>query len=398
MASGLKDTLEQTSKKQQAEPAPARLTAFIVKQWLGTHCGSFRHVLLLLKANLAPLSALRPPQEPLRGMAYSRPPNTSRDPSYDICESEALAVTLGTGDKTKLISQALYGPERWPYGRPRDTRSKLLTGAVAAKERVHWWPVEPWFQHHGVPVEQGLSVLAWLGHSERLKNLTVQHVVDTFQIDSWDFDKTRGVYRHGYSNVLPLDPSLHVSCDILVKAIQEARDGMLVTPGNAQLDTWRWAPAGVVEDTIWWSGASRYYGGRTPMARMPELPDDALRCICEQLVPPVVRFNEEFIATSQQYCAQHTTDAAIQACDEEALNDVLYECDHLRLEMDAKLAEWHRIRAPLAVKFRLVSKDWRRAREKPTNDLKAELARLNQHQDRLNDAYRSVHEELSLFD
>ena len=321
-------------------------------------------------------------------MACSRPPNTSRDPSYDICESEALAMTLGTGDKTKLVSKALYGPARWPYGRPRDERSKLLTGVVAAKERVHWWPVEPWFQHHGVPVEQGLSVLAWLGHSERLKNLTVQHVADTFIITDWDFDKTRGVYRHGYSNVLPLDPSLHVSCDILVKAIQEARDGMLITAGNAQLDTWRWAPPGVVEDTIWWTGASRYYGGRAPMPRMAELPDDALRGICEQLVPPVMRSNEEFMTEAREYCDERTTDAALLACDEEGLGDLLVEGDNLRLELVGRLREWHRGRAPVAVQLRLVSRHWRRAREKPTNDLKAELARLKQHQVVLDDVHR----------
>ena len=117
------------------------------------------------------------------------------------------------------------------------------------------------------------------------------------KLTDWDFDKTRGVYRHGFSNVLPLDPSLHVSCDILVEAIQRARDGMLVTVGGIllpiSLHAWKWAPAGVVEDPIWWSGASHYYGGRAPMARMAELPDDALRCICEQLVPPVLRSNEE---------------------------------------------------------------------------------------------------------
>ena len=317
-----------------------------------------------------------------------------QDPTYDRRASEALAVTLGTGDKTKLTSKALYGPERWPVGRPRDERSKLLTGAVAAKERVHWWPVEPWFQHHGVPVEQGLSVLAWLGHSERLKNLTVQHVVDTFQIDSWNFDKTRGVYRHGYSNVLPLDPSLHASCDILVEAIQRARDGMLVTPGNAQLDTWRWAPPGVVEDTIWWSGSSRYYGGRAPMARMPELPDDALRCICEHLVPTVLRSNEEWMAEAREYCDEHATDAAVLACDEEGLGDVLVEGDNLSMDIRQKIREWKRGRGPVAVQLRLVSKDWRRAREKPTNDLKAELARLKQHKDMLDNASSRVLEEI----
>ena len=320
-----------------------------------------------------------------------------KDPTYDRCESEALAVTLA-GDKTKLVSKALYGPARWPLGRPRDERSKLLAGAVAAKERVHWWPVEPWFQHHGVPVEQGLSVLAWLGHSERLKNLTVQHVVDTFQIDSWDFDKTRGVYRHGYSNVLPLDPSLHVSCDILVEAIQRARNGMLVTVGDILLpislhDTWKWAPAGVVEDTIWWSGSSRYYGGRAPMARMAELPDDGLRCICEQLVPTVMRSNEKFMTEAREYCDEHTTDAALLACDEEGLHDVLCECDHLRSELDEKLREWHRKRGPVAVQLRLVSRHWRRAREKPTNDLKAELARLKQHQVMLDTAHSRAFSE-----
>ena len=191
-----------------------------------------------------------------------------QDPTYDRRESEALAVTLGTGDKTKLISQALYGPARWPVGRPRDARSKLLTGALAAKERVHWWPVEPWFQHHGVPVEQGLSVLAWLGHSENGSALYGSARGGHVPITDWDFDKTRGVYRHAFSNVLPLDPSLHVSCDILVEAILEAKNGMLRTWATLQLDTWRWAPAGVVEDTIWWSGSSRYYGGRAPMARM----------------------------------------------------------------------------------------------------------------------------------
>ena len=319
-----------------------------------------------------------------------------QDPTYDRRASEALAVTLGTGDKTKL-SKALYGPARWPVGRPRDARSKLLTGALAAKERVHWWPVEPWFRHYRVPFQEGLRVISWFGHGEALENLTVQHVVNTYQHDHWNFDKTRGVYRHGFSNILPLEPSLHVSCDILVKAILEAKNGMPITPmiagGDAKLDTWRWAPAGVVEDTIWWSGASRYYSGRAPMVRMAELPDDALRCICEQLVPPVLRSNEEFMAEAQVYCDEHTTDAALLACDEEGLGDLLVEGDNLTLELVGRLREWKRGRGPLAVQLRLVSRHWRRAREKPTNDLKAELARLKQHQVMLDTAYSRAYSE-----
>ena len=315
-----------------------------------------------------------------------------QDPTYDRRASEALAVTLGTGDKT---SKALYGPARWPVGRPRDKRSKLLTGAVAARERVHWWPVEPWFQHHRVPFQEGLRVISWFGHGEALDNLTVQHVVDTYQHDHWNFDKTRGVYRHGYSNILPLEPSLHVSCDILVKAILEAKNGMPITPmiagGDAKLDTWRWAPAGVVEDTIWWSGASRYYGGRAPMARMAELPDDALRCICEQLVPP--RLNEEFMAEAREYCDEHTTDAALLACDEEDFCFVLGDLDCRRADIHDRIRYWHRDMGPVAVQLRLVSRHWHRAQEKPTNLMKAGLARLKQHEDMLENAYSRARSE-----
>ena len=234
-------------------------------------------------------------------------------------------------------------------------------------------------------------MISWFGHSERLANCSVEHVVDTFQITDWDFDKTRGVYRHAFSNILPLEPSLHVSCDILVKAIMEAKKGMPVEGGVACLiGTWRWAPPGVVEDTIWWTGASRYYGGRAPMPRMAELPDDALRGICEQLVPPVMRSNEEFMTEAREYCDERTTDAALLACDEEGLGDLLVEGDNLRLELVGRLREWHRGRAPVAVQLRLVSRHWRRAREKPTNDLRAELARLKQHKVMLDIAFSRV--------
>ena len=129
------------------------------------------------------------------------------------------------------------------------------------------------------------------------------------------------------------------------------------------------------------------------MARIVELPDDALRCICEQLVPPVLRSNEEFMAEAQVYCDEHTTDAALLACDEEGLGDLLVEGDNLTLELVGRLREWKRGRGPLAVQLRLVSRHWRRAREKPTNDLKAELARLKQHQVMLDTAYSRAYSE-----
>ena len=86
-----------------------------------------------------------------------------------------------------MSTKAKYGPLRWPEGRPRDERSKLLTGAdlvVAANERdstgrhsklgdCHWWPVEPWFLHHGISVEEGLKVIGWLGCGYSIDTATV---------------------------------------------------------------------------------------------------------------------------------------------------------------------------------------------------------------------------------
>ena len=126
------------------------------------------------------------------------------------------------------------------------------------------------------------------------------------------------------------------------------------------------------------------------MARMAELPDDALRCICEQLVPTVMRSNEEFMAETREYCDEHMTDAALLACDEEGLREVYEECEWMQGAMCRRIREWKRERGPVAVQLRLVSKDWRRAREKPTNDLKAELARLKQHQVMLDGVYSRV--------
>ena len=90
-----------------------------------------------LKDTSKPKHQILPPPHsssnlPLR---HTTLPKMYKDPTYDRCESEALAVTLA-GDKTKLVSKALYGPARWPLGRPRDERSKLLAGAVAAYSLV----------------------------------------------------------------------------------------------------------------------------------------------------------------------------------------------------------------------------------------------------------------------
>ena len=112
----------------------------------------------------------------------------------------------------------------------------------------------------------------------------------------------------------PLDESDHAARDILIKAILEAKKGL---PEGGGLDTWKWAPEGVVENTKWWVGRSFYHSGRAPMARLVELPDDVLRCICEQLVPlvpperkvgeHVLQSDDAFIAESRAWCEENST-------------------------------------------------------------------------------------------
>ena len=102
--------------------------------------------------------------------------------------SEALAMTQAT--KQQLIESfirtgAVAGRET------RDARSKTSpapsrrrSGCTGGRRTLVPAPRRP--------RRAGAERAAWLGHSERLKNLTVQHVVDTFQIDSWTLTKLAG--------------------------------------------------------------------------------------------------------------------------------------------------------------------------------------------------------------
>ena len=140
-----------------------------------------------------------------------------------------------------------------------------------------------------------------------------------------------------------------------------------------------------------WLALLRWQG---PMSRMAELPDDALRCICEQLVPPVLRSNEELMAEARVYCDEHTTWTALPTCHIDDLFGLTAECQDLESDVAERIGQWHRERGPVAVQLRLVSRDWCRAQEKPTNILKAELARLKQHKDMLDNASSRVLEEI----
>ena len=187
----------------------------------------------------------------------------------------------------------------------------------------------------------------------------------------------------------------------MIKAILEAKKGMPEAGGIACLiGTWKWAPAGVVEETKWWSGRSAYYGGRAPMARMIDLPEDALRCICEQMVPLeppkkkplpsgyVGQSNEEFLAESRKSCEEDTTDAALQRRGEVQLDELSESFDYSALRH--RIQSWRRERGPVSVLCK-VSKRWRAGMKKHIDVLRAEIARLEAHRAVLADARDRVY-------
>ena len=107
-------------------------------------------------------------------------------------------------------------------------------------------------------------------------------------------------------------------------------------------------------------------------------------------MPPVLRSNEELMAEARVYCDEHTTWTALPTCHIDDLFGLTAECQDLESDMDERIRQWHRKRGPVAAQLRLVSRHWRRAREKPTNDLRAELARLKQHKVMLDVAFSRV--------
>ena len=192
----------------------------------------------------------------------------------------------------------------------------------------------------------------------------------------------------------------HAARDILIKAILEAKKGMPESGSHVLMTTWKWAPAGVVEQQKWWSGRSAYYGGRAPMARLVELPDDVLRRICEQLVPLVPpkekplpsgyvgQSNEEFLAESRKSCEEDTTDAALQRRGEVQLDELSESFDDSALRH--RIQSWRRERGPVSVLCK-VSKQWRAGLKKHIDVLRAEIARYEAHRAVLADASAKVY-------
>jgi len=146
---------------------------------------------------------------------------------------------------------------------------------------------------------------------------------------------------------------------------------------------------------------SRYYGGRRALERMCELPDDALRCIREQLVPTdpsemnytggyVQSSNEEFIEETLEYFDESTTEDALLLRDNDDLREVLDNCDNLQADMGDRIEYWHQRRGNVAKRLPMVSRQWLHALGKPMNLVVAEIAQLEEHKIMLQDNYNSV--------
>ena len=71
-------------------------------------------------------------------------------------------------------------------------------------------------------------------------------------------------------------------------------------------------PHGAVAYVQWWNGPTQYVEGRAPMARMPNLPEDALRLVYEYFVPL-----ERFDGTAELASAQELLEGPRADSDEE---------------------------------------------------------------------------------
>jgi len=190
----------------------------------------------------------------------------------------AVPTEVVTAPSPAPAPRALYGPVRWPQGKPRDETSRPVAGAtlVAARQQglvnpaysgTDRFPLKPWCKNNGVEhlaVQRlgtyGGSVEACVRQSPRL-----------------DLEGDRAL------SILGAGPQYVKGHFISI--VEEAR--IALAAGRV--------PHGAVEYVQWWSGSTQYVEGRAPMARMPDLlPEDALRLVYEHLVPM-----ERYEATAQ---------------------------------------------------------------------------------------------------
>ena len=166
-----------------------------------------------------------------------------------------------------MAARALYGPTNWPRGRPRDDTTPLVSGAALVEARKHGlvnrgfssnverFPIVPWLKTNGIE-QHTMSRLGVYGD-------TVERCVRQLSQAKLESDNAARVLGHQKAGFISF-----------VEATRAA-----LAKGQV--------PHGAVEYVQWWSQycGTGYYEGRRPMARMPNLPEDALRLVYEYFVP-----------------------------------------------------------------------------------------------------------------
>jgi len=176
--------------------------------------------------------------------------------------------------------------------------------------------------------------------------------------------------------------------DALLSAIEEARGA---------LEAGR-TPAGALEFAKGWLGESVYRGGRRPMARMPTLPEDALRCIGDHLAPMAPAPHAEVILEASRALCERWDASGIEALpvsqvrlSEEEIEAQIAAFDSFRGDMRHKVSELEQIL--YAVKRRLspVSRSWHHALKKTVAVLEARLDAYCKHRDLLRNKKDTAH-------
>ena len=133
---------------------------------------------------------------------------------------------------------------------------------------------------------------------------------------------------------------------------------------------------------------------------MVELPDDALRCICEQLVPlvpperkvgeHVLQSDDAFIAKSRALYEEDTTDAALLLHDEEKMDELIHSLER-SLSGPSDWSSWRAEQRGYVGMLARVSKRWQPCLKKYLDVMRAEVARLEAHRVFLVDTRNKVY-------
>ena len=260
-------------------------------------------------------------------------------------------------------SAALYGPATG-----RALKGPLLTGrevVVASRERPYdatgrdRFALAVWLRNNGIKPAAVRKVCLYVSTVENLMRWSQRPGVDI---------KSRCDREE-------LDPVVQRT---FLAAVEEAREALAA--GRV--------PAGAEPIVKWWTGASRYEGGRGAAPAglwTSRLPDDALRCVCDHLAPTRPDFEaEEVIEESQEYCDDVVPDSIddLRRLNAEGLDELASTLDEYnsRLVSVIGMENGH---TQVAKGLKLVCGRWRHALKKNVFELNARLEEYSDHSEML---------------